>query len=62
MAIHGRVARFFMEQTYYIPKWEKCTKWPQNIPNGNKIDQMAIKGANIPLQDPPKFTQIGILF
>jgi hypothetical protein len=27
--------------------------WPQNRPNGNKIYP------RIPLQDPPKFTQIG---
>jgi hypothetical protein len=27
----------------------KYTKWPQNISNGR-----------LPLQDPPKFTQIGI--
>jgi hypothetical protein len=37
-----------------IPKREKytkltlkCTKWPQYIPNGRKIDQMAIKYTNI---------------
>jgi hypothetical protein len=30
------------------------TKWPQHIPNGRKIDQ------HLPLQDPQKFTQIGI--
>jgi hypothetical protein len=47
---------------YNIPKWEKLqqvtfkyTKWPQNIPNGHKIYQ------HLSLQDPPKFTQIGIL-
>jgi hypothetical protein len=52
----------------------KYTKWPQNIPNGHKIYQMATKytkwpqnipnGSKIyeypPLQDPTKFTQIGI--
>jgi hypothetical protein len=32
----------------------KYTKWPHNIPNGHKINQQ------FPLQDPPKFTQIGI--
>jgi hypothetical protein len=32
----------------------KYTKWPENIPNGHKISQ------HFPLQDPPKFTQIGI--
>jgi hypothetical protein len=32
----------------------KYTKWQQNIPNGSKIDQ------RLPLQDPPKITQIGI--
>jgi hypothetical protein len=30
------------------------TEWPQNIPNGRRIDQRLI------LQDPPKCTQIGI--
>jgi hypothetical protein len=32
----------------------KYTKWPNNRPNGHKINQ------HLPLQDPPKFTQIGI--
>jgi hypothetical protein len=32
----------------------KYTKWPQNIPNGHKIDQ------HLSLQDPLNFTQIGI--
>jgi hypothetical protein len=49
------------------------TKWPQNtytklqqnIPNGHKLYQMATKYTNkkdqhLPLQDPTKFTQIGI--
>jgi hypothetical protein len=26
-----------------IPKQEKCTEWIQNVPNGHKISQMAIK-------------------
>jgi hypothetical protein len=26
-----------------IPNVTKCTKWPQNLPNGRKVDQMAIK-------------------
>jgi hypothetical protein len=34
----------------------KHIKWKQNIPNDHKIDQ------HLPLQDPKKFTQIGILF
>jgi hypothetical protein len=47
----------------------KYTEWPQNIPNGpklyqmavHKIHQMAIKiYQHLPLQDPPKFTQIVI--
>jgi hypothetical protein len=52
----------------------KCTKWPQNIPNGHNIYQMAIAFTNwtqnrpnghtlyqhLPLQDPPKYTQFGI--
>jgi hypothetical protein len=38
-----------------------CTKRPLNIYNGRKIDQMVIKYTKIfHLQDPPKFTQIGI--
>jgi hypothetical protein len=32
---------------YNIPKREKYTKWLQNIPNGYKIYQMAIKYTNI---------------
>jgi hypothetical protein len=32
----------------------KFTKSPENLPNGHKICQQ------FPLQDPPKFTQIGI--
>jgi hypothetical protein len=32
----------------------KYTKWPQNIPNGHKIYR------HLPLQDTPRFTQIGI--
>jgi hypothetical protein len=47
---------------YNIPKREKiytkgpqkCTKWPQNRPNGHKIYQ------HCPLPDPRKFTQNGI--
>jgi hypothetical protein len=46
---------------YNIPKRGKMyqitikyIKWPQNISNGHKIYQQ------FPLQDPPKFTQIGI--
>jgi hypothetical protein len=40
----------------------KYTEWPQNIPNSRKIDKMAINVLyqHLPLQDPPKFTQIGI--
>jgi hypothetical protein len=44
----NRVANFFF--FYNIPKREKIneitikyTKWPQNAPNGRKIDRMAIK-------------------
>jgi hypothetical protein len=44
---------------FRIPKQEKIyqmaikyTNWPQNRPNGNIIYQ------RLPLQDPPKFTQI----
>jgi hypothetical protein len=39
----------------------KYTKWPQNISNGHKIYQMAIKiYQHLPFQEPPKFTQTGI--
>jgi hypothetical protein len=41
-----RVARFFLVQHTKTgkntPKREKYTKWPQNRPNGCKIDQMAV--------------------
>jgi hypothetical protein len=43
---------------YKIPKREKYIKWLQNVPNGRKIDQMAIKYTNIfhckTLQNLPK--------
>jgi hypothetical protein len=49
----GRVARFFLVQYtkmgkiyQNIPKTVKKTEWPYNLPT--------------PLQDTPKFTQIGI--
>jgi hypothetical protein len=32
----------------------KYFQWPYNRPNGHKLNQ------HFPLQDPPKFTQIGI--
>jgi hypothetical protein len=37
----------------------KYTKWPKNIPNGHRIDQMDIKYVYqlVPLQVPQKFTQ-----
>jgi hypothetical protein len=49
-----RDASFFLGTTYQngknIPQMAtKCTKWPQNVPNGRKIYQ------HIPLQPPPKF-------
>jgi hypothetical protein len=37
-----------------IPKWEKYTKLTQTIPNCHKIYQQC------PLQDPQKFTLVGI--
>jgi hypothetical protein len=50
---------------YNIPKRKKCTKWPENIPNGLKIYQNGRKiyqmDQHLPLQVPPKFTQIRIL-
>jgi hypothetical protein len=54
---------------YTIPKQNKIylitikdTKSPQKIPNGRKVDQMAIKCTNnFHCKDPPKFTQTGIL-
>jgi hypothetical protein len=54
----SRVARFFLvERTKKGKIYQitiKYTKWPQNIPNVHNIDQ------HIPLQDAPKFSQIGI--
>jgi hypothetical protein len=42
-----------------IPNDHKIHPWPQNIPNGSKIDQMAIKCSNIvhckTFQNLPKF-------
>jgi hypothetical protein len=50
---------------YKIPKREKYTKLPQNIPNVYKIYQKTVNRPNVyeiyqhlPLQYPPKFTQI----
>jgi hypothetical protein len=37
-----------------IPNYNKNTFLPGNIPNGH------IKNQHLPVQDPPKFTQIGI--
>jgi hypothetical protein len=50
---------------YKIPKRENIPnkhipnipKWPQNVANGRKMDQMAIKDQHLPLQDPPSVTQ-----
>jgi hypothetical protein len=63
-----RVARFFLGATYQNGK--NVPKWPQNIPNGHKffqiavkyLQQMAIKFTNIFLYyiDSPKFTLTGI--
>jgi hypothetical protein len=39
----------------YTKRHIKYTKLPQHAPNGHKIYQ------HLPLQDPPKFNQIGIL-
>jgi hypothetical protein len=57
-----RVARFFVVQYgENVPNDHeiyhsaiKYTKWAENLPNGLEIYQ------NLPLQEPPKFTQIGI--
>jgi hypothetical protein len=45
-----------------IPDNHKIYQCPQNIPNCFKIIQMAINYIypHLPLQEPPKFTQIGI--
>jgi hypothetical protein len=50
---------------YKIPKREKIyqisTNCPQNITKDRKMDQSVHKiYQHLPLQDPPKFTQIGI--
>jgi hypothetical protein len=52
---------------YNMPKQEKYTKGPQNVPNGYKMFHLAVnrqkwpfKYKHIRLQDLPKFTQIGI--
>jgi hypothetical protein len=50
IAISVRVARYFLVQHTKTGKnipnmepWVKFTEWPQNIPNGRKINQMAVK-------------------
>jgi hypothetical protein len=62
----GKVARFFLVQLTKtrknVPNHHKiyhgAVNMPigKNRPNGHKIDQ------HFPLQDPPKFTQSGIIF
>jgi hypothetical protein len=62
--MYNRVARFFM---MHYTKMGKYAKLP---PNGHKIYQRAVKyidhtyfheiHQHLPLQDPPKFTQIAI--
>jgi hypothetical protein len=61
----ARVARFILVlctkpgKIYQITA--KYNKWPQNMPNGRKIEKNGHKiYQHLPLQDPPKFTQIGI--
>jgi hypothetical protein len=41
---------------------EKYTKRPQNIPNGHKIYQTAIKYTKRPWQGTPKYTKISIWY
>jgi hypothetical protein len=59
-----KVARFFFVQHTKTGKMYqtggKCTKWPENMPNGRKIDHGHELYQHLRLQDPPKFTQIGI--
>jgi uncharacterized protein YwbE len=64
----GRVARIVLLQhtktgkIYQITIEKYATKWPQDIPNGRKIDQNDHKiDQNFPLQVYPKFTQIRVL-
>jgi hypothetical protein len=61
----ARVARFFLVKLTKTGKFYQITlkysKWPQNIPKGRKIDQMAIKHTNIfHCKSHPEFTQIWI--
>jgi hypothetical protein len=55
--------QIFIGTTYQ--NGEKFTTWPQNLPNGRNIckqneNKNIIIYQNLPLQAPPKFTQIGI--
>jgi hypothetical protein len=54
-----RVARSFLGQHTKTVKIHQMTikyaRWPQNIPNGRKIDQMAIKTHCKTLQNLPEF-------
>jgi hypothetical protein len=65
--------QIFLGKTYQngenVPQMTiKYTKWPYNIPNDHKIDQITINRSNGHkiyqhiLQDPPKFTRkLGLL-
>jgi hypothetical protein len=49
------VARFFLVQQ---TKMGKITKWPQNMPNGCKINQMSIKIPTASIARPSKIYPI----
>jgi hypothetical protein len=61
----GRAARFFLVQNTKSGKMyqmaTKCSKWPQNVPNGKTFYQVAVNRPNghtiyqhLSWQDPPK--------
>jgi hypothetical protein len=56
VAVNSKIVGLAPGKIYQITI--KCTKWPQNIPNGRKIDQMAITYTNCKTLQ--KFTQIGL--
>jgi hypothetical protein len=62
--VYSRVARFFLVQ--HTKNGGKYTEFPQNIPNVHKVgipngcNRPKYTNICIPLQDPPKMTQIWI--
>jgi hypothetical protein len=58
---HTKMGKLYQMATNYTKRPQIIPKFSDNIPNGLKIFQMAIKYTKqFAFQGPPKFTQIGI--